>query len=216
MSRTPDPASRPKMKPSYLIRFLRRNLPGWDWDFPFPGGSSRIMAVIFGSPKQVQKAVLLKSFCRPWRRVTALSGQPPLPGVEGVVRGTCSPVVRCGTSRVWPCGRSGSKSEVQARNRERRLRPYPCADVLDLARFELSASEDPSGSTSRPFPTPAALFAVVIKPWPTSCRQCVARWRSRPANIFGCVTQSENECHRRGIRTSPFRSLSTSNRRMLC
>src|SRR6476619_2545869 len=64
MSKTPDPASLPKTKPKYLIHFLRRNLPEWDWDFPFLGGSSRITAVIFGSPKQVQKAVFLKSLCQ--------------------------------------------------------------------------------------------------------------------------------------------------------
>ena len=46
---------------SYLIDFLRRNLPEWDWDFPFLGGSSRITAVICGSPRPVRMAVLLKS-----------------------------------------------------------------------------------------------------------------------------------------------------------
>ena len=45
----------------YLIHFLRRNLPEWDWDFPSLGGSSRITAVICGSPRPVQMAVLLKS-----------------------------------------------------------------------------------------------------------------------------------------------------------
>jgi signal transduction histidine kinase len=44
--------------------FLRRNIPEWDWDFPFLGGSSRITAAIFGSPRQLQKAALLKSLCR--------------------------------------------------------------------------------------------------------------------------------------------------------
>ena len=37
---------------------------GMGLDFPFLGGSSKITAVIFGSPRQVQKAALLKSLCQ--------------------------------------------------------------------------------------------------------------------------------------------------------
>ncbi len=38
----------PENETKYLIHFLRRKLPGWDWGFPFLGGSSRITAVICG------------------------------------------------------------------------------------------------------------------------------------------------------------------------
>jgi hypothetical protein len=64
MSKIQDRASRATTKPKYFIHFSRRNPPEWDWDFPFLRGSSRITAVIFGSPKQVQKAALLKSLCQ--------------------------------------------------------------------------------------------------------------------------------------------------------
>ena len=58
------PGINPENGTKYLIHFLRRNLPGWDWDFPSLGGSSRITAVICGSPRPVQMAVLLKSLCQ--------------------------------------------------------------------------------------------------------------------------------------------------------
>ena len=53
-----------KRRPMYLIHFLRRNLPGRDWDFPSLKGSSRITAANCGSRRPVQMAVLLKSLCQ--------------------------------------------------------------------------------------------------------------------------------------------------------
>jgi hypothetical protein len=94
MSKIQDRASLSTTKPKYLIRFLRPSLPEWDWDFPFLGGSSRITAVIFGSPKQVQKAVFLKSLCqcsnkRQWHNAAASSRlhvDPYRPLVRGAAR----------------------------------------------------------------------------------------------------------------------------------
>ena len=58
------PGINPRNGITYLIHFLRRSLPGRDWDFPSLGRSSRITAVICGSPRPVQMAVLLKSLCQ--------------------------------------------------------------------------------------------------------------------------------------------------------
>ena len=80
-----------KREPTYLIDFLRRNLPERDWDFPSLKGSSRITAVICGLPRPVQMAVLLKSFCQALQRATVVVSDGQLAAVEPTDKSTALP-----------------------------------------------------------------------------------------------------------------------------